>query len=79
MIECVEIAIVMDTIITKNTNNIATNVTSTVSINCHGKKVRDCYILQTVVLAIVLLLVINIVCYYFANQKGIIQNGKQWI
>ena len=79
MIECVEITIVMDTIITKKTNTIATNVTSTVSINGHGKKVIDCYILQTVVLAIMLLLVINIVCYYFANQKGIIQNGKQWI
>ena len=79
MIECVEITIVMDTIITKKTNTIATNVTSTVSINFRGEKVIDCYILQTVVLAIMLLLVINIVCYYFANQKGIIQNGKQRI
>ena len=27
---------------TKKINTIATNCTSAVSINCHGKKVRDC-------------------------------------
>ena len=48
---CDEIISVMDTLLTKNTNTIATNVTSTASINCHSKKVRyktDCYILHTV-------------------------------
>ena len=45
VIECDEITIGMDTTVTKKTNTIATNVTSTVSINCHSKKVRDCYII----------------------------------
>ena len=53
------------------TNNISKNVTSTASINCHIKKVRDCYILHTVLLVIVLLLIIIIICYYYAKQKGI--------
>ena len=34
------------TITTRKINTMATNVTSTASINCHIKKVRDCYILQ---------------------------------
>ena len=50
------------------TNTIATNATSTTSINCHSKKVRDCYILHTVSL---LLLISTIICYYYAKQKGI--------
>ena len=40
--ECDEIIIVMDNVSTEKTNTIATNVTSTASINCHSKKVRDC-------------------------------------
>ena len=55
---------------TKYTNTIATNVTSTVSIMCHSKKLRyktDCYILLTVLL----LLTINIICYHYAEQKVI--------
>ena len=48
---------------------IATNVTSNVSLNCHSKKVRDCYILHTVLLAIILLLIIVIICCYYAKQK----------
>ena len=51
------------------TNTMAANV----SINCHTKKVRykfDCYILHTVFLAIILLLII-IICYHYATQKGI--------
>ena len=54
MAECDKIIIGMDNVSTKETNTIAikmtntiaTNVTSTASINCHGKKVRDCYILH---------------------------------
>ena len=42
--ECDEIIIVWDNLSTKNTNTIATNVTSTASINWHNKKVRHCYI-----------------------------------
>ena len=52
-VTCNEIVIVMDILSTKNPNTIATNVTSTVSINCHTKKVRDCYILHTVLLVII--------------------------
>ena len=47
MTECGEIIIVMDTIGTKKTNTIATNVTITASINWHGRKVKDCYILHS--------------------------------
>ena len=56
----------------KKTNAIATNVKSTTSINYHCKKIRDCYILHTVLLAIILLLIITIICYPYAKQKGII-------
>ena len=70
--ECDGIIIVMDIVSTKNTNTIATNVTSTASINWHSKEVRDCYILHTVLLAIILILIITIICYHYAKQKGII-------
>ena len=66
-----EIVIFMDIVSTKKTNTIATNVTSTASINCH-KKVKNCYILNTVLLMIILLLIIAIICHYYAKQKGII-------
>ena len=59
-------------IATKKTNTIATNVTSTASINCHSKKVRNRYILHTVLLVIILLLIVTIMCYLYAKQKGII-------
>ena len=58
----------MEPVSTKKTNTIATNVTSTASINCRSKKVKDCYILHTV------LLIIIIICYY-VKQKRTIQNG----
>ena len=45
-----EIISAMDIASTKKTNAIATNVTK----NFHSKKVRDCYILHTVLLAIIL-------------------------
>ena len=45
---------------------------NTASINCHSKKVRECYILQTVFLMIILLLIIAIICYHYAKHKGII-------
>ena len=45
---CDEIVIFMDNLSTKKTNTIATNVTSTASVNWHSKKVRDCYNLHTV-------------------------------
>ena len=55
MAECDEIMTVHDKVSTKKANTIATNVTSTASINCHSKKARDCYILHPVSLAIILL------------------------
>ena len=70
--ECDETIIVVDIESTKNTNTIATNITSTPSINYQSKKVRDYYILHTVLLAAILLLITIIICYYYANQKGII-------
>ena len=48
----------------KKTNAIATNVTSTASINFHSKNLRDCNILRTVLLVITLLLIIAIICYH---------------
>ena len=59
-----EIISVMDIVSIKVTSTIATNVMSTASVNCHGKKGKDCYILHTVLSAIRLLLIIIIICYY---------------
>ena len=55
----------MDTVSTKKTNTIATNDMNIASINCHCKKVRDCYIMHTVLLVIMLLLIITIICYHY--------------
>ena len=67
MTECDEIIIVMNNASIKKTNTIAANVTSTASIKCLSKNVRDCYVLHTVSLVVILLLII-IICYY-AKQK----------
>ena len=56
-----EIIIFMDSLSTKKVNTIAAKVTSTASINWHSKKVRDYFILRTVLLAIILLLIITII------------------
>ena len=76
MAERDEIILAMDNLSTKKTNAIATNVMSAASVNYHSKKVKDCYILYTALLAITLLLIITIICFYYAKQKGTIQNGK---
>ena len=84
VIECDEIIIVMDIVSTKKTNTIAikktnivvTNITITASINCHSKNIRACYILHSVFLLVLLLVIIIIVCYHYAKQKDIIQNGE---
>ena len=47
MNKCNEIVIVMNKLTTKKTNNITANATSTASIDCHSKKVKDCYILHS--------------------------------
>ena len=74
MIEFDKIISVLDIVSTKITNTIATNLTNI----CDSKKARDkfnCYILHTVLLAIILLLTITITCYHYAkyrsNQKSI--------
>ena len=66
MIVCDEIISVMDTVSTKITNTIATNVTQ----NYHSKNVRDFYILHTVMLAIILLLIITSICFYCAKYRS---------
>ena len=68
--ECDEIIVVMDNVSTKKA--IVTNVTSTASKNCHSKKLKDCYILHTVLSTVILLVVIIIICYHYAKQKGTI-------
>ena len=66
--QCDKIVNVMDIVSkkTKKTNTIATNVTITAWINCHSKKVSDCYVLHTVLLAIILLL--KIIYNHYAKQ-----------
>ena len=54
----------MDIVSTKKTN-----VTSTASISCRSIKVRDYYILHTVLLAIMLLLRIIISAIILQNKK----------
>ena len=71
MTECDEIVIGIDNLSTKRTHAIATNLTCTVSVSCYSEKVRDCYILHTVLLAIILLVIITIICYRCAKQKDI--------
>ena len=39
--KCDEIVVAIDNVSIKMTNTITTDVTSTASINCHSKKVRD--------------------------------------
>ena len=60
--ECDEIISVLDIVSIKKTN-----VTSTSSINYHSIKVKDCYILHKVLLAIILLLMIITFCYHYAK------------
>ena len=62
----------MNNLTTKKRNTITTNVTSTASINSHSKNARDCYILHTVLLVIILLSVVTIICYHYGKQKGIV-------
>ena len=69
MIKCDQIITVMDIVSTKITNAVAINVASTASINCRSKKVRDCSILRTVLLGIILLLIIPIIFYHYAKLR----------
>ena len=60
----------MDIASTKKTNTIATIVTSTVSLNCHSKKVRNYYTLHRVLIVIISLLIITTICYPYAKQNS---------
>ena len=61
---CHKSVIVMNNLSTNKTNTITTNDATTALINCHSKKVRDCYILHTVLLVtITLLITVSICCY----------------
>ena len=62
----------MTNVLTKRTNPIAINVTITDSIKCRRKKVRDYHLLHTALLGIISLLIITIICYHYAKQKGVI-------
>ena len=64
-----EIGIVIDIVSTKKINTVAAHATSTTSIICYSKKVRDCYILHTDLLAIILILIIIIIYCYYGKQK----------
>ena len=75
MIKSEEIITVMDVVSTKMTNTIATTVTSSASINCHSKNVKDCYILHIVLLVIILPLKI-IIFAIIMKRKGVIETGK---
>ena len=70
-IVCDKITYAKDIVSTKMTNTIATDV----SINSDDKRVRykiDCYILHTVLLAMILILIITIICYHYAKIKNIL-------
>ena len=67
MTRCDEIIIVINNVSTKKA--IGTNVTSTASINCNSIKARDCYILHTILLAIILLLIIIIFLLSLCRAK----------
>ena len=55
---------IINNLSTKKTRTKARNFTNTALINFHSKKVRDCYILHTVLLVIILLLIITTICYH---------------
>ena len=61
-----EIISLMDIVSTKNANTIVTNI----SINCHSEKIRDCFILHTVLWTIILLLKITIICYHYTKHRS---------
>ena len=69
---CDKLKCALDIALTKVLNVITINVTSTMLINWHIKKIRykmDCYILQTVLLVIILLSIITIICYHYVKHR----------
>ena len=90
MTECDEIMIVMDIVSTKKTNTIATKKADTIatfviitaSVNCHTELVRDCCILHTFLLMIILLLKLLFLLLCKTKRHNIkwkIMNSKKFI
>ena len=42
---------------------------STASLNYYTKEVSDCYMMNTVLLVIILLLMVTSICYQYAEQR----------
>ena len=61
MSECDEIIIVTDIVSTKKANTVATNVSSSATVNCVSKKVS--------LFLIKLLLIIIIICDHYAKKR----------
>ena len=56
--------IAINNLSTKKSNTLTKNVTTTASIKCYIQKVRDCHILETVFIVLILLLMAASICYY---------------
>ena len=57
--------------------NVPTNVTSAVSTNFYNKNVRykmGCYILHTILLLVILLFIVDIICYHYVKYRSILKN-----
>ena len=77
MIAYDEIMYIMDIISNNVTNTIATNATSSMSINYHDKKGRykiD-YISLAFLLVIIVLFIITFICHYYINRSKQRHNG----
>ena len=58
----------MDSVSTKK-NTVTINVTGTASVNCHIKKVTDCYIFPTVLSTSILILILLLFAIIMQNKK----------
>ena len=61
----------MDIVSTNMTNTIVTKSRSTVSINCHIKKVRNKmdYIFLSFLLVTIVQFIITFICHYYTNRS----------
>ena len=81
MIAYDEIMYIMDIISNNVTNTIATNATSSMSINYHDEKRRHeiDYILVAFLLVIIVLFIITFICHYYINRSKQKHNGTLMI
>ena len=68
--KCDQYVIVINNLSTKKANIIPTNVATTVLINWHSKKVKDCYILHKVLLIMITLLIAVSLCCYLIKYSA---------